>query len=108
MSEIVNLKSLAVDSILKIVNGKEAEDGKESTKFKTGYRTVNYWSNIEQFTDIFNAVLFDGEEVIKPEELEDVDTEESSILEHRDYAESIQASRDSIKVRKSQQHLEWS
>ncbi len=100
MSEIVNLKSLAVDSILKIVNGKEAEDGKESTKFKTGYRTVNYWSNIEQFTDIFNAVLFDGEEVIKPEELEDVDTEESSILEHRDYAESIQASRDSIKVRK--------
>lgn len=100
MSEIVNLKSLAVDSILKIVNGKEAEDGKESTKFKTGYRTVNYWSNIEHFTDIFNAVLFDGEEVIKPEELEDVDTEESSILEHRDYAESIQASRDSIKVRK--------
>ena len=99
MSEIVNLKSLAVDSILKIVNGKEAEDGKESTKFKTGYRTVNYWSNIEQFTDIFNVVLFDGEEVIKPEELEDVDTEESSILEHRDYAESIQ---------KSQQHLEWS
>ena len=38
MSEIVNLKSLAVDSILKIVNGKEAEDGKESTEFKTGYR----------------------------------------------------------------------
>ena len=64
----MNLKSLAVDSILKIVNGKEAEDGKESTKFKTGYRTVNYWSNIEQFTDIFNVVLFDGEEVIKPEE----------------------------------------
>ena len=29
-----------------------------------------------------------------------MDTEESSILEHRDYAESIQASRDSIKVRK--------
>ena len=73
---------------------KKAQNLKPDTVLK------NYWSNNEQFADIFNAVLFDGEEVIKPEELEDVDTEESSILEHRDYAESIQASRDSIKVRK--------
>ncbi len=34
------------------------------------------------------------------EELEDVDTESSSVLEHRKYAESIQASRDNIKIRK--------
>ena len=27
----------------------------------------NYWSNNEQFADIFNAVLFDGEEVIRIE-----------------------------------------
>jgi hypothetical protein len=60
----------------------------------------NYWSNNEQFADLFNAVLFQGREVIKPEELEDVDTEESSILEHRDYAESIGAARDNIKIRK--------
>ena len=73
---------------------KKAQNLKPDTVLK------NYWSNNEQFADIFNAVLFDGEEVIKPEELEDVDMEESSILEHRDYAESIQASRDSIKVRK--------
>lgn len=60
----------------------------------------NYWRNNEQFADLFNAVLFDGEPVIKPEELEDADTEESSILEHKEYAESIQASRDNIKIRK--------
>ena len=60
----------------------------------------NYWRNNEQFADLFNAVLFDGEQVIKPEELEDADTEESSILEHKGYAESIQASRDNIKIRK--------
>lgn len=48
----------------------------------------------------FIAVLFDGEPVIRPEELEDVDTEESSVLEHKEYAESIQASRDNIKIRK--------
>lgn len=60
----------------------------------------NYWNNNEQFADLFNAVLFDGRDVIKPEELEDADTEESSVLEHEDYAESIQAARDSVKISK--------
>ena len=60
----------------------------------------NYWRNNEQFADLFNAVLFDGQQVIKPEELEDADTEESSVLEHGEYVESIQASRDNIKIRK--------
>ena len=60
----------------------------------------NYWNDNEQFADLFNAVLFGGRQVFRPEELEDVDTEESSVLEHRDYAESIRASRDSIKVSK--------
>lgn len=44
--------------------------------------------------------MFDGEPVIQPEELEDVDTKESYVLEHKEYAESIQASRDNIKIRK--------
>ena len=60
----------------------------------------NYWRNNDQFADFFNAVLFDGRPVIRPEELEDVDTEESVILEHRKYAESIKASRDNIKIQK--------
>ncbi len=60
----------------------------------------NYWRNNERFADFFNVVLFDGKQLIKPEELEDRDTEESSILEHRKYAETIQSSRDNIKIRK--------
>lgn len=60
----------------------------------------NYWRDNEQFADLFNAVLFQGRQVIKPEELEDLDTEESSVLRHREYTESIQASRDIIKIRK--------
>ena len=58
----------------------------------------NYWNDNEQFADFFNAVLFEGRQVIKPDDLEDIDTEESSVLEHRNYAESIQASRDNIKI----------
>lgn len=73
---------------------KKTKDLKPDTVLK------NYWNNNEQFADLFNAVLFEGKQVIKPEELEDVDTEESSVLEHREYAESIKASRDNIKIQK--------
>lgn len=71
---------------------KKTQDLKPDTVLK------NYWNDNGQFADFFNAVLFDGEQVISPDELEDMDTEESSILEHRSYSESIKASRDSIKV----------
>ena len=61
----------------------------------------NYWNDNEQFADLFNAVLFEGKQVIRPEELENEDTEDSSVLEHRDYTESIRASRDNIKISKT-------
>ena len=73
---------------------KRKQDLKADTVLK------NYWSDNEQFADLFNAVLFQGKQVIKPEELEDVDTEESSVLEHRDYVESMKSSRDNIKIQK--------
>ena len=60
----------------------------------------NYWNNKEQFADLFNGALFDGEPIIQADELVDVDTEESIVLEHKKYAESIKASRDNIKIRK--------
>lgn len=73
---------------------KKKQDLKPDTVLK------NYWSNNEQFADFFNAVLFEGKQVIKSEELEDVDTEESIVMEHGNYAESISASRDNIKIQK--------
>lgn len=73
---------------------------KKTKDLKPDIVLKNYWNDKEQFADLFNAVLFEGKQVIKPEELEDVDTEASSVLEHREYAESIKASRDNIKVQK--------
>ena len=49
---------------------KKIQDLKPDTVLK------NYWSDNERFADIFNAALFDGSPVIKPEELESEDTEE--------------------------------
>ena len=73
---------------------------KKEQKLKPDTVVKNYWRDNGQFADFFNAVLFGGRQVIKPEELIDADTEESSVLEHREYAESIQAARDTIKIRK--------
>ena len=74
--------------------------GKKKQELKPDIVVKNYWRNNEQFADFFNAVLFDGKEIIKADELEDIDTEESSILEHKEYAESIGAARDNVKIRK--------
>lgn len=37
----------------------------------------------------------------------DLDTEESSVLEHKEYAESIGASRDTVKIRKKSPYMAW-
>ncbi len=73
---------------------------RKSDKLQADTVVKNYWSNNEQFADFFNAVLFDGKQVIKPDELEDMDTGESSVFEHRQYIESIRAARDNVKIRK--------
>ncbi len=71
---------------------------RKTQKLKPDMILKNYWNDNERFADFFNAVLFGGEEVIKPEELESVDTEASAVFEHRKYAEGVEASRDGIKV----------
>ena len=83
--------------IIRLTRGRSLGKKQES---KADIVLKNYWSDNAQFTDLFNAVLFHGKQVIKPEELESTDTESSSILEHKGYAESLKASRDIIKVRK--------
>lgn len=73
---------------------------KKKQHLKPDTVSKNYWRDNEQFADLFNAVLFHGEQIIKPEELETEDTEDSFVLEHREFAKSMEASRDTIKIRK--------
>ena len=55
--------------------------GRGKKNLKPDIVVKNYWRNNEQFADFFNAVLFEGRQLIKPDELENMDTEESSVLE---------------------------
>lgn len=73
---------------------------RKTQKVKADVVLKDYWRNNEHFADFFNAVLFDGKQVIRPDELEEQDTEASSISEHKAYIETIEASRDILKVQK--------
>ena len=81
-----------------MIAGKEYRMAKNIQKLKPDTVVKNYWRDNCHFADFFNAVLFGGEEAIRADELEDVDTEGSTVFENKKYAESIQASRDNIKV----------
>lgn len=78
---------------------------KKKQRLKPDTVLKNYWSDNERFADLFNAVLFKGRQTIHPDELEAVDTGDASVMEHRDYAERIEAFRDNIKIRKKSTRL---
>lgn len=57
----------------------------------------DFWRDNARFADLFNATLFNGEQVIRPEELEESDTDISSILKFNGYAETVQKILDVVK-----------
>lgn len=58
----------------------------------------NYWNSNAEFADLFNAVLFQGKQIIQPEDLESDDTDESTLQEHGDSVDSLNLFRDTIKI----------
>ncbi len=73
---------------------------KKKKELKPATVLKDYWRDNGQFADLFNAVLFDGESVIHPDELEEEDTDESIVTEHKEYARTVEAFRDNIKIQK--------
>ncbi|MCD8068521.1 MAG: Rpn family recombination-promoting nuclease/putative transposase, partial [Lachnospiraceae bacterium] len=59
-----------------------------------------YWNGTERFADFFNAVLYDGQNVIGARELAPDDTDSSTVLEYKKAVESLEGSRDKIKIHK--------
>mgnify|MGYP004605912925 FL=1 len=57
----------------------------------------NFWQSNEHFADLFNAVLFNGRQLIKPDELTEMDTDVSATISSKNYNESITRSRDVVK-----------
>ena len=55
-----------------------AKENKESYKSRS-YFKKNFWKDNSRFADLFNACIFDGEQVLKPNDLTEVDTDISSL-----------------------------
>ncbi|MFR8222427.1 MAG: hypothetical protein ACLU9T_16075 [Blautia faecis] len=51
----------------------------------------------DHFADLFNAALFDGEQVLNPADLMEVDTDVSSMVKFNNHAETVQKVLDVVK-----------
>ncbi len=69
----------------------------ERGKVKTDVVLKDFWRQNDRFADLFNAVVFQGKQVLKPEELHEMDTDMSGIIRFKDYEESLVRTRDVVK-----------
>ena len=66
-------------------------------KTKNDTISKDFWRDNEHFADLFNAVLFGGEQVVKPDNLEEMDTDVSGVIMADDYKLSLGRFRDVVK-----------
>lgn len=53
---------------------------KQVDKTKNDTISKDFWRDNEHFADLFNAVLFGGEQIVKPDNLEQMDTDVSGVI----------------------------
>lgn len=66
-------------------------------KIKPDTILKNFWKNNDRFADLFNAFLFHGEEILKADDLTEIDTDVSSMLKFNGHVETIQKIFDVVK-----------
>ena len=76
---------------------KEVLDTTEKNKIKPDTILKNFWRDNGHFADLFNAVFFNGEQVLKPQDLTEADTDVSSMLKFNGHAETVQKILDVVK-----------
>ena len=69
----------------------------EKNKVKMDTILKNFWRDNHRFADLFNAVFFEGEQVIQPGDLVEVDTDISSMMKFNGHAETVQKVMDVVK-----------
>ena len=79
------------------INQREVLDTAEKNKLKPDTILKNFWRDNRHFADLFNAVFFNGEQVLKPQDLTEADTDVSSMLKFNGHAETVQKILDVVK-----------
>ena len=70
-------------------------------KIKQDTILKNFWKNNDRFADLFNTFLFNGKEILKPDDLTEVDTDISSMLKFNGHAETVQKILDVVKKKET-------
>ena len=58
----------------------------EKNNIKPDTILKTFWRDNDHFADLFNAALFDGEQVLNPADLMEVDTDVSSVVKFNNHA----------------------
>ena len=66
-------------------------------KYHTDTILKEFWRDNRRFADLFNTVVFEGVQVLKPDDLQEADTEVSGTIEGKDFIENLTRTRDIIK-----------
>ncbi len=66
-------------------------------KLKADVVFKDFWRDNDRFASLFNAVVFEGKEVLRPESLQEADTEVSNLIDFKDYQETLVKTRDVVK-----------
>ena len=69
----------------------------EKNNIKPDTILKTFWRDNDHFADLFNAALFDGEQVLNPADLMEVDTDVSSMVKFNNHAETVQKVLDVVK-----------
>lgn len=84
--------------------------GRHTTKavqVKPDSTLKDYWRQKEIFADLFNAYLYDGQEIIKAEELEELDADASGNREISGKQHSVKGARDVVRLAKTYHGVEY-
>lgn len=68
-----------------------------STTHQKDVTLKTFWRDNEHFADLFNATVFNGKQVLKPDKLTEMDTDVSATIHSKSYNESITRNRDVVK-----------
>lgn len=68
-----------------------------STTHQKDVSLKTFWRDNEHFADLFNATVFNGKQVLKPDKLTEMDTDVSATIQSKSYNKSITRNRDVVK-----------
>ena len=69
----------------------------EKNNIKPDTILKTFWRDNDHFADLFNAALFDGEQLLNPADLMEADTDVSSMVKFNNHAETVQKVLDVVK-----------